>query len=198
MHGGTLIDTTADEFPALFECPNHQGGLMLTPATCASMWERARRSQADALIRLAPCVGCQVGASNAGVPVRPESPAQQAANALTCVRCGQSGARRLVGSRLCVSCYNRQREYEAGRNGKGGPCSYHVPLFCATVGSVGETGAVQPVRVDMVATHLEALLTVARATGIATFGRARPGAPATPCPAMPRRQAVFALAKTPA
>lgn len=187
-----------DEFPALFECPNHQGGLMLTPATCASMWERARRSQADALIRLAPCVGCQVGASNAGVPVRPESPAQQAANALTCVRCGQSGARRLIGGRLCVSCFNRQREYEIGRNAKGGPPSQHRPLYCAIVGVVTDTGAVQPLQVDMVGGQVEALLTISRATGSARFGRVPPGATAAPCPALPRRKGTFALLKTPA
>jgi len=193
-----LIDTDMFLAESTFTCQRHQGGLRLTTTTCAGLWHRARRNAEPDRIRLAPCVGCQVGASNAGAKVRPAAPVQATASVLSCVRCGQSGGRRLVGSRLCVSCYNREREYEIGRNAKGGPCSHHVPLFCATVGAVTETGAVQPVRVDMVATHLEALLTIARSTGSARFGRVPPGATATPCPAMPRRQAVFALAKTPA
>ncbi|MBC7160615.1 MAG: hypothetical protein H5U26_00705 [Immundisolibacter sp.] len=190
--------TNADEFPVTFECQRHVGALRLTPAACAAAWTRARRNAEADQIRLEACRGCPVGAGHAGVKVRPlEAPAQATASVLSCVRCGRSGARRLVGSRLCVSCYNRQREYEAGRNGKGGPCSHHVPLYCATVGAITEGGDVRPLRVDAVSTHLEALLTIARATGTTTFGRVPPGAPSAPYPAMPRRQAVFALLKTP-
>jgi hypothetical protein len=193
-----LTDTADDEFPALFTCQRHPGNLKLTPAACAAAWTRARRNAEADQIRLAPCVGCQVGASNAGAKVRPAAPVQATASVLSCVRCGQSGGRRLVGSRLCVSCYNREREYLTGRNAKGGPCSHHVPLYCATVGSVGETGSVQPLQVDWIASPIEALLTIARATGVTTFGRVQPGATATPCPAMPRRMGTFALAKPPA
>ncbi len=187
-----------DEFPVMFECQRHQGALRLTTTTCAGLWHRARRNAEPDQIRLAPCVGCQVGASNAGAKVRPAAPVQATASVLSCVRCGQSGARRLVGSRLCVSCYNRQREYEAGRNAKGGPPSQHRPLYCAIVGVVTDTGAVQPLQVDMVGGQVEALLTISRATGSARFGRVPPGATAAPCPALPKRQAAFALAKPPA
>ncbi len=186
-----------DGFPALFTCQRHQGGLRLTTTTCAGLWHRARRNAEADQIRLAPCVGCQVGASNAGAKVRPAAPVQATASVLSCVRCGQ-GARRLVGSRLCVSCYNRQREYEAGRNAKGGPPSQHRPLYCAIVGVVTDTGAVQPLQVDMVGGQVEALLTISRATGSARFGRVPPGATAAPCPALPRRKGTFALLKTPA
>lgn len=191
-----MSDTTAFLAESTFTCQRHQGALRLTPATCAGMWQRARRNAEPDRIRLEPCRGCPVGAAHAGVKVRP-SPAQAIDPGLSCVRCGQSGGRRLVGSRLCVSCYNREREYEIGRNAKGGPCSHHVPLFCATVGAVTETGAVRPLQVDMVATHLEAALVIARAAGSVRFGRVPPGAPSTPCPPMPKRQAAFALLKAP-
>jgi len=149
----------------LFTCPNHQGGLMLTPKTCASMWERARRSQADALVRLAPCVGCHIGASNAGVKVKQVASKPKPGDGLSCVRCG-SGGRRLVGGRLCVSCYNREREYLAGRNAKGDAPTQHRPLFCAVAGVVGDAGDVRPVRVDMVASYLEARIVIARSLGL--------------------------------
>ena len=98
-----------DEFPVMFECQRHQGALRLTTTTCAGLWHRARRNAEADQIRLAPCVGCPVGAGHAGAKVRPAAPAQAIDTGLSCVRCGQSGGRRLVGSRLCVSCYNRQR-----------------------------------------------------------------------------------------
>ncbi len=190
--------TNADEFPVTFECQRHVGALRLTPAACAAAWTRARRNAEPDQIRLAPCVGCPVGAANAGVRIRPSAPVQTTASVPSCVRCGQSGARRLVGSRLCVSCYNRQREYEAGRNAKGGEPSHYRPLFGAIIGAITDAGAVTPLRVDWIASQVEAALTIARSTGSVRFGRVPPGAPSTPCPPMPKRQAVFALAKTPA
>ncbi len=181
---------------SLFTCPNHPGNLKLTPAACAAAWTRARRNAEADQIRLAPCVGCQVGASNAGAKVRPAAPVQATASVLSCVRCGR-GARRLVGSRLCVSCYNRQREYEAGRNAKGGEPSHYRPLFGCVIGAITDAGAVRPLAVDAVANQVEALLTISRATGSARFGRVPPGATAAPCPALPRRKGTFALLKTP-
>lgn len=182
----------------LFTCLHHMGELRITPTTCAGMWTRARRDHEDALVRLAPCVGCTTGAGHAGAKVMPAAPAQPASNGLACARCGGGNGRRLLGGRLCISCYNRQREYEAGRNARGGPPAHHRPLFCVVVGAVGDAGDVQPVRVGPVASPIEALLTVSRATGVTRFGRPRPGSTATPCPPVPRRPGVFALPPKPA
>ena len=115
-----MIDTsgTAD---GLFTCPHHLGELRITPTTCAGMWARARRCHEDALIRLAACVGCQIGAAHAGVPTS-TSPA--ASSGLACARCGATG-RRLIGRIHCVACYNRQREYVAGRT----PAAAHRPVI---------------------------------------------------------------------
>ena len=49
----------------MFDCPNHPGGLRITPTTCAGMWKRAQGS--SPLDRLAPCIGCQIGEAHAGV-----------------------------------------------------------------------------------------------------------------------------------
>jgi len=153
----------SDAHDGLFTCPNHIGELRITPATCASMWLRARREAKESWHRLAPCVGCQIGAANAGAsaPARP-SPT---VSGPSCVRCGQGGRRLVLGKSLCVSCFNRQREYRAGRNAKGGPTRDHMPLFCAVLGVVGEAGAVQPMRVEWVSSWVEARLIVARRAG---------------------------------
>ena len=160
----------ADDEPLLdlFTCPNHLGDLRITPTTCAGMWSRARRDHEDALIRLAPCVGCQVGAGHAGVPV---SASVDPGSGLSCVRCGSGTGRRLIGGGLCVSCYNRQREALIGRNARGSEPSQHRPLFCAIAGVVGGDGDVRPARVDMVVSMLEAMLRLARSTGATRFGR---------------------------
>jgi hypothetical protein len=194
----TTTDTTAFLAESLFTCPNHPGNLKLTPAACAASWHRARRNAEADQIRLAPCINCPVGAGHAGVRIRPAAPVQQpASTGLSCVRCGRGG-RRLIGGLRCVSCDNREREYRNGKNAKGGPPSQYRPLFGCVIGAITDAGAVRPLAVDWIASPIEALLTVARATGSVHFGRVPPGAPATPCPAMPKRQAVFALAKPPA
>lgn len=51
----------------MVDCPNHPGKLRITPTTCAGMWKRAQGSSPDELIRLAPCIGCQIGETHAGV-----------------------------------------------------------------------------------------------------------------------------------
>ena len=156
-----------------FTCPNHIGELRITATTCASMWLRARREAKESWHRLAPCVGCQIGAANAGAsaPARP-SPT---VSGPSCVRCGQGGRRLVLGKSLCVSCFNRQAEYRAGRNARGGPTRDHPPLYCAVVGVVGETGAVQPTRVEWVSSWIEAALKIERSTGISRFGRVATG-----------------------
>lgn len=125
--------------PGLFTCARHPGDLQITPATCAGLWARARRSPEDALVRLAPCVGCQIGAGHAGAPVSTRS-APCGSGAAFCARCGGGSARRLIGGRLCMNCYNRGREAQVGRNARGGPPTHHRPLFCAVVGVVGDDG----------------------------------------------------------
>ena len=179
----------------MFTCPNHVGDLRITATACGDMWKRARRSREDAAIRLAPCVGCQVGAANAGEPASTKAaPGKEkpASVGQTCCRCGQGGLRLVLGKSLCASCYNRQREYQAGRNAKGGPTRDHPPLHCAVLGVVGDDGAVRPMRTEWIASRFEAMLTVARATGATRFGRvAANWRDATSCQPAKRDPAAF-------
>ncbi|EUC21470.1 hypothetical protein PMI06_009186 [Burkholderia sp. BT03] len=81
------------------------------------------------------CVGCPVGRRHA--EALPPDDAKHGASRwnagapLACVRCGRDGTTagtrlvgrfRLVQSRLlCMTCYNREREFVHGRNAKGAP-----------------------------------------------------------------------------
>jgi hypothetical protein len=103
-----------------FICERHLGGLTLTPNGCAGLWRRAMKSKGEYSAAVRPCVGCLTGAENAGEVNRyvrlPDSLDK------VCVRCLR-GATKMVYGKLCISCYNRQREVLKGRNARGGvPC----------------------------------------------------------------------------
>lgn len=51
---------------------------------------------------------------------------------MICGRCEQ-GATRLIHGHLCVSCYNREREYLKGRNAKGNAPKYHPTLYAISL-----------------------------------------------------------------
>jgi hypothetical protein len=82
----------------------------LTPAACAANFQK----NLDGSV----CQRCIIGADHAGTV--PDALAGQ--RAMTCIRCHQ-GTPRLIGRALCLSCFNRAREVEVGRNRKGGPPS---------------------------------------------------------------------------
>lgn len=90
----------------LFRCETQR--LDLTKASCANFHVR-RHTVA--------CTRCPIGAHHAGR----RAPAE-AMTKSECVRCQrQDGARRLIHSRLCVSCFNRQGEVLRGYDRKGNP-----------------------------------------------------------------------------
>lgn len=86
-----------------FQCQPYRA--LLSVDACASRW----RSRDE---RSVLCRECRIGAVHAG-----ERPTL-AAPATCCARCGRSDLR-LIGVRICVSCYNRDRESRIGRNAKG-------------------------------------------------------------------------------
>lgn len=104
----------------LFVCPSIPGKLTLSAQSCANYHVSAQKK--EWALRLRHCVECPVGAKNAGVDLA--APFQRRA---LCVRCG-SGAGRMVLGRLCMSCYNREREWRIGKNAKGRQPREYKPL----------------------------------------------------------------------
>ncbi len=132
----------------MFTCPHHAGDLTITPATCAQMYRRGKR--AEPWDWLAPCRGCQLGAKHAGEVVVPEPATRE------CLRCGRQ-ARRLIGKRLCLSCYNREREAITGHyRRKSPPGGLHLMPV-----SILLSGQPDPVQLT-VASTVEALRWAAR------------------------------------
>lgn len=75
------------------------------------------------------CARCPIGAQHAGRPVIEYAPVFGSDR---CPRCAFA-TERMIGNRICVGCYNREREMRAGRNARGNrpaqlPGLVEVPL----------------------------------------------------------------------
>ena len=110
------IDATPT-LPELFHCGRQD--MRLTAAGCARLWRSARDKRPEPHEGRWHCRGCPIGADNAGEAQAPLALAGDEWGNV-CVRCLQQSDR-LIRRRLCISCYNRDREARIGRNGKGGP-----------------------------------------------------------------------------
>lgn len=100
----------------LFRCePLHAN---LTKEACAR-----RHAQQDDY----PCAGCPTGAMHAAqLGIRVIRDKTRACHTRPCSRCGRHEFR-LIGCRLCISCFNREREWKLRRNRKGVPPK--IPLL---------------------------------------------------------------------
>lgn len=97
----------------LFQCTTWRA--RLTTKACSARWREAQTAVLDRADELAKCRGCALGAGHAGYPpVRYSDYFQKK----ICAQCGRGGMR-IVGNRLCVSCWNRRRELKLGRNARG-------------------------------------------------------------------------------
>lgn len=109
----------------MFRCEKMRASISVN--ACSLMWREAAEKGAPE--RLDRCRNCQIGAKHAGVGDASLSPLR---GSMICGRCEQ-GATRLIHGHLCVSCYNRQREYLLGRNAKGNAPKCHPQLHALAI-----------------------------------------------------------------
>jgi hypothetical protein len=111
----------------------------LSTDACARRWREANAKRhgsggiqvamKDSDKSCALCKGCRIGAMHAGAD-KANLHAIHVTN--TCARCLKP-APRLINKHLCVSCYNRSREYLLGRNSRGNKPVMHPPLSSHSV-----------------------------------------------------------------
>ena len=104
----------------LFECSARKA--RLTKRGCSGQWFAAQATAPEPWESRWHCRNCAVGAENSGMD-QPKH-LDEALSKL-CPRCGRLSDRMIKG-KLCVSCYNREREVARGKNRKG-----HVPVKVA-------------------------------------------------------------------
>jgi len=114
----------------MFTCPRMPGGLRLSPASCASSYQRGKKAEKWETAHL--CQGCDIGAQHAGEVVAKivERPMHR------CRACGAQSYR-LVHGIICVSCFNRLAEALKGKNARGKmPLKWRAYVNAANVAMV--------------------------------------------------------------
>jgi hypothetical protein len=153
-------------------------------ATMHGRWQAgARRAHAlaqnktdavkDSRASLDTCRSCAIGAAHAGGTHVAYS---RIFGASICPRC-RKGATRMIGGRVCVSCYNRGRELAKGRNGRGNRPVELMARAPATleirIAINGMANAERVVAVDRAEVMIQTLRTT---KGAVEFGYAPPAA----------------------
>lgn len=127
----------------------------LATDACGANWRASHEPGAE---RLLACRVCPIGAVHAGETDASLSPLR---GTKTCSRCGL-GTTRLIGSWLCVSCYNREREYRLGRNARGKVPSCMPVLMRRTLCMVESSGLVKRLSRDMTVDTEELMIAALR------------------------------------
>lgn len=140
----------------------------LSTTACADRW--------NAAISGTTCCGCPIGRqhhmhASPGEATGPKVRERQR----ECMRCGRTDLRVIQAHSLCVSCFNRSREWRVGQNSKGVPPTHFEPLTMFAVAT--ETAAGEVVHHAIEARHAaEAVGVVAkRLPNRARLSAARPG-----------------------
>jgi hypothetical protein len=118
---------TIPELPdvQMFSCERHKATLRVD--ACKGMWLEANgRTPPE---RLAKCRNCPFGARHAGFETFHVSTLKGSG---ICSRCHRTGMR-LVRGDICVSCWNREREFLIGKNAKGRPPKLHPDVALRTI-----------------------------------------------------------------
>ena len=154
--------------PELVPCPPMRS--RMTERACIRMWTSTQDKPPGLHEARTACLTCTLGAQRAGVDVA-AAEAQARAAALAekmrhvCPRC-ERVTPRLIKGKLCVSCYNRDREARIGRNAKGTPPVRIIGrIRNEHLAVAGQAGEVRLVVVEHVASRVEAAAIAARQAG---------------------------------
>jgi len=155
----------------LIDCARRK--LRLTAPACARFWSASNPVSPPVWEGRIACHQCPAGAARAGATLDTSQIARDRL-ARVCARCLKTSDR-IINGRLCVSCYNRDREVKIGRNRKGGvPVRTLRKLFACRV-VVVESGRIEVIERDKVSGPVElAICRLRRAKTSIVFGWAPP------------------------
>jgi hypothetical protein len=161
-----VVPAPAGAAGVYFECERLRA--TLSTQACADRW--------NAAVSGTTCCGCHIGRehnlrTSPGAAMGPKvrAPSRE------CLRCGRTDLRLIKRDGVCVSCFNRQREWHIGQNSKGDPPAHFEPLSTFTVAT--ETPAGDVVHHAVEARHAAEAVGVAamRLTSGSRLSAERPG-----------------------
>jgi hypothetical protein len=154
-----------------FDCPRNMG--MLSTGACAKAYQDAMSPDYLREGRRITCRGCPVGAQHAGVAAGPAI--SRFLGSTMCSR-HQGDGGRLIRGAICVSCYNREREWKIGKNAKGAKPVHARPIGAVALALV-DRGQAKVVHAGSVTGLLEAVIQILRTAREPVsfgWGRSRP------------------------
>ncbi|MGJ7570870.1 hypothetical protein ACSFBX_10070 [Variovorax sp. RB2P76] len=107
----------------------------LSTTSCVAQWRAASTKFESA------CRECPVGRAHAQSAGSEASDTARRAKPRICLRCGRDDLR-LIGGTVCVSCYNREREWREGCDAKGKAPANFAPLSMFTVATEAANGTI--------------------------------------------------------
>lgn len=149
-------------------CPRRL--LWQSSAACVEDWKRAQAKRPMPWESRWHCRGCVDGSMRAGRGTTAAERVQMLDGVRgICIRCHRPTPR-IVQNRFCISCYNRNRELLAGRNGKGGfpsvlSARYHLHTLPVIYRALSKSLWEWRRPVEMVCDPVEALLWLLRQSG---------------------------------
>ncbi len=96
---------------------------VLSTSACAGRWNTAPSAST--------CCGCPIGRQHQHELAEPDTERvgpQVRERQRECMRCGRTDLRVIQAHSICVSCFNRSREWRVGQNSKGVPPVHFEPL----------------------------------------------------------------------
>jgi hypothetical protein len=144
----------------------------LTLSACRRMWTSAQEQRPQPWDSRVKCLTCQLGAERAGASAQVAATKAAVESIRTiCPSCSRPAARLIHGMR-CVSCYNRRREAERGKNCKGGRPRICDALHTESLAVSAPDTAPAVIQIASVLSRPEALVIAARqvAAAGAVFG----------------------------
>lgn len=121
-----------------FECERLSAHL--TSDACRKNWIAAHEKVTDETpLRLMKCRHCPTGRA-LHTDIETPQTWQDVRSSSECVRCGRHDLRLIADTRECVSCWNRRKETERGRNARGGVLQNPVVLRQRRVGLFNDGG----------------------------------------------------------
>lgn len=175
--GIELVEAHPDLMPGVLflGCQRHKATITLD--TCRRNWDEAHaRRGPDDLDRRAACRSCIIGQHLHSTAATDATEWADVRRPGECVRCARVGMRMVSTTGECVSCWNRRREAERGKNARGRPPLYPHTMAPRRVGLVVDG---KPVYRRFMAHHDgEVVSSALRQVDGAKFHNLQPGASA--------------------